>query len=83
MRWDKARWHNGSELPDGEIRCLCKFKIGDYCYYRILESRPDSRNYQWIGGKYDEFYTKKEVVSWCPIDEIDAALTANGESFSQ
>lgn len=77
MRWDKARWHNGSELPDGEIKCLCKFKIGDYCYYRILESRPDSRQYQWIGGKYDEYYTKEVVVSWCPLDEIDAALTAS------
>lgn len=77
MRWDKARWHDGSELPDNEIRCLCKFRIGEFCYYRILESRPDSRADQWISENSDEHYTKKEVVSWCPIDEIDAALTAS------
>lgn len=77
MRWDKARWHDGSELPDNEIRCLCKFRIGNFCYYRILESRPSSRAYQWISGNSNEYYTKNEVVSWCPINEIDAALIAS------
>ena len=77
MRWGKARWHDGSQLPSDEISCLCKFSIGNFCYFRILESKPSSRVYQGISGKSDEHYTKKNVVSWCPMDEIDAALTAS------
>ena len=41
--------------------------------------------YKWFGDYYslDEAYTQEEILCWSPIDEIDAALTANRESFNQ
>lgn len=82
----EARWHDGSELPEGEIRCLCKCGVaGEFRYYKVLVSRPYSSMFKWFGDycSLDEAYTQEEILCWCPLDEIDAALTANRESFSQ
>lgn len=68
-------WRSGSELPDGEIKCLCKYKVSERLIeYVILDSRPDGRTYKWINDD-SYYYTQEEIIAWCPLNEIDQLLS--------
>lgn len=88
------RWHRSDEVPENGTLCLCKFKWGpEDTDLRVLkayvyrDSSGEVKTYVWYDTVEGEFYGEWkpwEILYWCPLDEIDAALTAiNGETSGE
>lgn len=71
------RWHRSDEVPENGAKCLCKCKRWpDDTELMVLEAHV----YRDSSGDVQIY----DVLCWCPLDEIDAALTAsNGETSGE